>query len=73
MNDYQLQEEDKVEGTLWGVTEQMEKALKRMKVGKVIGPSGITSDLIKVAEATGVKGLFQVCESIEQEGEVPEQ
>ena len=44
-----------------------------MCVGKAQGPSGFTSDLIKAAGATGVKGLFQVCESIEQEGEVPEQ
>ena len=44
-----------------------------MKVGKALGPSGITRHLIKPAGATGVKGLFQVCESKEQEGEVPEQ
>ena len=37
-----------------------------MKVGKALGLSGVTSDLIKAAGATGVKGLF--CESIEQEG-----
>ena len=49
-----------------------------MKVGKAPGPSGGTSDLIRApgatgVKATGVKGLFQVYESIEQEGEVPEQ
>ena len=44
-----------------------------MKVGKAPGPSGVTSDLIRAPGATGVKGLFQVYESIEQEGEVPEQ
>ena len=63
-----------MEGPIWGVTEHMVKqALKRMKVGKAAGPSWVTSDLIKAAGATGMKGLFQVCESIEQEGEVPEQ
>ena len=73
-NEYQLEEEDKVEGPIWGVTEQIvEQALKSMKVGKAPGPSGITSDLIKAAGVTGVKGLFQVCESVEQESEVPEQ
>ena len=51
----------------------MEQALKSMKVGKVPGPSGITSDYIKAEGVTVVKGLFQVCEPIEQEGEVPEQ
>ena len=74
INEYQLKEEDKVVGAIWGVTKQVvERALKSMKVGKAPGLSGVTSDLIKAAGATGVKVLFQVCESIEQEGEVPEQ
>ena len=31
-NEYQLEEEDKVEGPIWGVTEQIvEQALKNMK------------------------------------------
>ena len=63
-----------MEGPIWGVAEQIvEQALKSMKVGKALGPSGVTSNLIKTADATGVKGIFQVCKSIEQEGEVPEQ
>ena len=71
--EYQLEVEDKVEGPIWGVTEQIvEQALKSMRVGKAPGPSGVTSDLIKAAGATGVKGFFRF-ESIEQEGEVPEQ
>ena len=70
-NEYQLEEEDKVEGPIWGMTEQIvEQALNTMKVGKALGPSGVTSNFIKAAGATGVKGLFQVCESIEREGEV---
>ena len=56
------------------MTEQtVEQALKSMKVGKTPGSSGVTSSLIKATGATGVNGLFQVCESIEQEGEVPKQ
>ena len=74
LNEYQLEEEDKVEGPLWVVTKQIvEQALKSMKVGKAPGPSGVTSDLIKAARATGVKELFQICKSIEQDGKVPEQ
>ena len=73
-NEYQLEEEDKVKRLIWEVAEQMvDKALKSMKAGKAPGPSGVTSDLTKAAEATGVKGLFQVCEYIKKEGEVPEQ
>ena len=72
-NEYQLEEEDKVEGTIWGVNELMvEQALKSMKVGKAQGLSGVASNLIKVAGANGVKGLFQICESIEQECKDPE-
>ena len=51
----------------------VEKALRSVKVGKTQGPSGATRDLIKVAGVTEVKWLFQVCESIKHEGQVPEQ
>ena len=38
-----------MEGPIWGKTEQMvEQALKSIKVGKAMGPSGVTSDLIKL-------------------------
>ena len=57
-NEYQLEEEDQVEESIWGVTKQIvEQALKIMKVGKAPVPSGVTSNLIK-AGVTGVKGLF---------------
>ena len=70
-NKYQLDEEDKVEGSIWGATEQVvEQALKSMKVPV---PSGVTSNLKKATGATVVKGRFQVCKSIEEEGEAPEQ
>ena len=66
LNEYKLKlEEDKVERPIWGVTEQIvEQALKSMKVGKAPGQSGVISELIKTAGSTGVKGLFQVCESL---------
>ena len=55
------------------VTEQMvEQALKSMKVGKAPGPSAVTSNLIKAAGATGVKGFLQVSEFTEQEWKFPE-
>ena len=61
-----------MEGSMWGVTQQMvEQVLKSMTVGKAPGPSAVTNDRVKIVGATGVKGLFQVCEYILQEGEVP--
>ena len=42
-NEYQLEKEDKVEGSIWGVTEQIvEQALRSIKVGKAQGPSDVT-------------------------------
>ena len=41
----------------------------RQGTGAIWGHKG----LIKTAGVTGVKGIFQVCESIKQEGEIPEQ
>ena len=59
-NEYQLEEDDNVEGLIWGVTEQtVEQALKSMKVGRHRGQLGsLVSDLIKATGATGVKWLF---------------
>ena len=49
-NEYQLGEEDQLQGPIQGVAEQMvEQALKSMKVGKVIGPSRIICNLIMAA------------------------
>ena len=58
-NEYQLEEEDKAEGPIKEVTEQMvEQPMKSMKVDKAPESPGVTSDLIKAAGATGVKWLF---------------
>ena len=60
-NEYQLEEEDKwKDQIIWGKTEQMvEQALKSMKVGKALGLSEVTSDLIKATGATRVKDFFR--------------
>ena len=48
INEYQLEEEDKVEGPIWGMTEQIvEQALKSIKLGNAPGPSGVTIDPYK--------------------------
>ena len=69
-------EEDKVEGSLSGVTEQIvEQALKSEHESMKARQRAIWGDKwsIKAAGATGMKGLFQVCKSSEQEGNFPEQ
>lgn len=55
-SEYQIQEVAKIEGPLIEITEEEEEAsLKAMKKGKAVGPSGISSDLLKAAGVTGRK------------------
>ena len=45
-------------GPIWGVTGQIvEQAPKSTKVDKLPAPSGVTSDLIKAAGSTEMKGF----------------
>ena len=54
-----------VEGPLNVVTkEEVEGALRGIKNGKAAGPSGMTSDLLKFAGATGVWKFLRVFEGI---------
>ena len=49
--------------------EEVKRALKEMKSGKVLGPTGMTSDLMKGAGITGE--LTKVSSKIVDEGEIP--
>ena len=54
-----------VEGPLNAVTrEEVEGALRGMKNCNAAGPSGRTSDLLKLAGATGVRELLRVFQGI---------
>ena len=54
-SDYQLDEVAKVEGPLKEITEkEVEAALKGMKKGEVVGPTGVTSDLLQAAGMIGL-------------------
>ncbi len=54
-NLYEQVDHSKVEGPILGVTgEEVEKALQKMKRGKAPGPLGVTMDLLRYAEETGV-------------------
>ena len=69
-NEYQLQKEDKVEGQIWGMTKKMvEQALKRARDGAIWGHK----QPCKGYRCTWSERHFPVCQSIEQEGKVPEQ
>ncbi len=62
----------KVQSPILGVTEkEVEEALRKMKKGKAPGPSGVTTDLLRYAEETGVRELKKVFELIETEERAP--
>ncbi len=71
-NQYELEDHIKVEGPILSVTEkEVTEALQKMKRGKAPGPSGVTTDLLKYAEETGVQELKQVFELMETEERAP--
>ena len=43
---------------------EVEEAMRKMKSGKVPGPSGVTTDLLRYAGETGVRELKKVFELI---------
>ena len=47
------------------------EALNLMKTGKAAGPSGITSELLKVCEDECVKKLAEVADDLLQQKEMP--
>ena len=53
------------------VKEEVEKALKKMKKGKVVGPTGVVSEMLKAAEGLGVEWLTDLCNAIMSEGRIP--
>lgn len=52
--------------------DEVEDALRKMKVDKAAGPSGIVTEMIKAAESIGVDGLTDLCNVIVSEGHIPE-
>ncbi len=55
-NQYELQDHVKVEGPILGVTvEEVEEALQKMKIGKALGPLGVTMGLLRHVWETGVR------------------
>ena len=64
---------DKTEGPCCKISsEEVEKAIKKMKIGKAAGPSGVVSEMIKAADGIGVAWLTDLCNSIVKEGRIPE-
>ena len=61
-----------MEGTIKEASEEeVKRALKEMKSGKVPGPTGMTSDLMKRADIIGE--LTRVISGKVDEGEIPEE
>ncbi len=51
--------------------EEVEEALQKMKRGKALGPSGVTTNLLRYAGETGVRELKKAFELIEPEERAP--
>ena len=71
-NEYQLDEDRKVEGPLKEITDgEVETAIKVMKQGKVTGTTGVTSDLLQAVGKTGVRELTDIMNKMLSGEKVP--
>ena len=72
-NPYRIEEARKVEGPVERIEEEeVVSAMKEMKRGRAPGPSGVTSDLLKLAGKESVKELTRIFNEIMKKGELPE-
>ena len=72
-NPYELENVEIIEGPVEMPSElEIKRALKKMKNGKAPGPSGVTSDMIKLAGDPAVKELLRLCEFMMREESIPE-
>lgn len=51
--------------------EEVRAAVKKMKINKAPGPSGVVADMLKAAGETGLIWLTDVCNAVVKEGRVP--
>ncbi len=71
-NQYKLEDHLKVEGPILDVAvKEVEVALRKMKRGKAPGPSGVTTDLLRHARETRVRGLKKIFDLIGTEERAP--
>ena len=71
-NEYQVDEEVKVEGPVKEITEkEVETAINAMKQGKAAGPTGLTSELLQAAGNVGVREMTNIMNELLRGEKVP--
>ena len=71
-NEYQVEEDGKVEGPLKEITEvEVETAIKAMRKGRAAGPTGMTSDLLQAAGKTGASVMTGIVNDLMKGDKVP--
>ena len=52
---------------------EVEKALKKMKGGKAVGPDGVAADMVKALDDVGVRWLTRVIQAVWRDKKIPDE
>ena len=66
-------EADSIEGPIQAITyEEVEKAMRKMKLGKAAGPTGVMADHLKAGQEVVIEQLTDICNQVMVEGRIPD-
>ena len=56
-----------------GITfEEVKVAIKKAKLGKAPGPSGVVAEMLKAAGDVGIQWITDLCNAVVTEGKIPQ-
>src|SRR5664279_6408740 len=68
-----LEQVSKVPGECEGITfEEVKVAIKKAKLGKAAGPSGVVAEMLKAAGDVGIQLMTDLCNAVVTEGKIPQ-
>ena len=66
-------EGDSIEGTIQAISfEEVEKALRKMRVGRAAGPTGVMADNLKAGQEVVIEQLPDICNQLMVGCKIPE-
>ena len=66
-------EGDSIEGPIQAISyEEVEKAVRKMRLGKAAGPTGVMADHLKAGQEVVIEQLTDICNQVMVEGKIPD-
>jgi len=59
-----MMEANVVEGPIEKITQEMRKAIRKMKLGKTVGPSQVSVEMITASGEIGIDAMIEFCQRV---------